>query len=186
MNIEYKNDKTIKILLTNTDLEKYKITYDELDYENIKTKEFLLSILKQVNKSYKINKQKIFIEAYPTNNKGCLLYINFIDNDYKCKNDTSFDTPLIFKFENIETLSKTCTKLFKENLYMIIKSALYYYNDEYYLLIYSYCRMEKNLSNILKEYGTFIGKGAVFSSFLQEHSKQILCENAIENINKYL
>lgn len=183
MNIEYKNDKTIKIVLTNEDLNKYNITYSELDYKNEKTKKFLSSILKQFENK---NKSKIFIEAYPTNDNGCLLYINFIDNKLLNKNDTTFDTPLIFKFSNLEILNKTCNKLFNENLHMIIKSCLYFYNDEYYLSLYSYCRMEENLCYILKEYGTFIGKGSVFSSFLQEHSNQLLPENAIETVHEYL
>lgn len=185
MNIEYKNNNTIKILLTKYDLNKYNITYEELDYKNIATKKFLHSILKNIHQISNINSYKIFIEAYPTKDDGCLLYINLEDKN-KVKSSNSFNTPLIFIFDNINMLTNTCNKLFNENLYMIIKSSLYFYNDKYYLSIYSYCRMEEKLCNILKEYGHFIGKGSIFSSFLQEHSREIISENAIEIINKYL
>lgn len=183
MKVEFKNPRILKITLSKEDLEKYNMSYDKLDSSDKKTIDFLHSIINRVSILKNNKSSKLYIDAYPDRNEGCILYVAI--NESFSINKT-FNTPMIVKLKNLDNLIDITHKLFNENLYMIVNSTLYNYENSFYLSIYTYCKMEKSLENIIKEYGTLIGKGSIFSAFFKEHSTEIISENAIEKLYKYL
>lgn len=192
MKIEKLDSKTVKVSLSSYDLENFHITYEEMDYSDDNTKRAILSIVRQIKSQtgLPVDTVKLFIEAFPNEDDGCILYINLMNpigkNDPLKQERYSFDTPLILGFDDLETLTDASHRVLHDFGHLIIKSALYLYEDKYRLLLYTYCKMEKKIISLLKEYGVYMGKGSILCAFIKEHSKPICKERALETIVKYL
>lgn len=191
LKIEIIDEKTIKILLSVEDMQEFHLTYEQMDYNDTVTRKAILSIVQKIRQDTTVDLEmnKLFIEAFPDTSGGCILYVNLIEAQQMQSlksGKQSFDTPLIFILENIDLVAGVSSRLMKEHSHLIIHSSLYQMEQRYYLLLYTYCRMEKKIICLLKEYGSYLGKGAILSAFVHEHGKEILKDNAIETITQYL
>jgi negative regulator of genetic competence, sporulation and motility len=191
LKIEKIDEKTIRILLSAQDMEAYHITYEQMDYNDLATKRAILNIIQQVRQKANIAVEfsKLFVEAFPNDDGGCILYVNVSDSFTAApveRKTTSFDTPLVFEFDSLNLLTAACSRLWIHDNHLMIKTSLYLYEKKYRLLLYTYCRMEQKIIQQLQEYGHYIGKGAVVAAFVKEHAKTILSEHAVETIVRYL
>lgn len=192
MNIEQLDDKTIKLVLSKQDMDNFGITYDELDYNNESTKDIITLILNNVKEKTKLDfsNGKLFIEAFPYADGGCVLYINILkqsaDDSSKKAVKKSFDTPVIYVFDNVKSLYQLCVELNKRFSHIVLKSTLCCYKGSYYMLIYTYFKMEDELSRLLLEYSFYFGKGAVLAAMIKEHGKVLFEENAAGEVEKLL
>ncbi len=189
MKIELLDDKTVKVVLSNTDMISLNLTYDEMDYKNPDTKRVILQLVDQIKKevSLDLSTSKLFIEAFPYVDGGCILYVNLLDLNLKSKSTAkqykiSFDTPIIFCFSDIDSLGNLSKRLLERYSHIILKNSLYLYNGKYYLLLYTYFKMDDQLSRLLNEYGQYYGKGAIMSAVIQEHAKELISSDALEKL----
>lgn len=187
MKIELLDDKTVKVLLSDIDMKSLELSYEEMDYKNPQTKRVLLKLIDEIKKEVKINLNagKLFIEAFPYADGGCILYVNVLeiqrDNSQK-KPRQGFDTPLIFMFEDIDSLAKLSGRLIARYSHIILKSTLYLWERKYYLMLYTYFKMDNDLIQLIKEYGKFYGRGATRSAIVMEHAKELIKADAIGTI----
>ncbi len=189
LKIEIIDEKTIKILLSVQDMQEFHLTYEQMDYNDTVTRKAILSIVQKIRQDTPVDLEmnKLFIEAFPDTAGGCILYVNLIEPQQMQSiksGKQSFDTPLIFLLGNIDLVAGVSARLLQEYSHLIIHSSLYWMEERYCLLLYTYCRMEKKIICILKEYGSYLGKGAILSAFIREHGKEILNDNAIETITQ--
>ncbi len=188
MKIELLENKTVKVVLSNIDMMNFNLTYEEMDYKNPDTKRVIMQLIDQIKKEVSIDltNGKLFIEAFPYIDGGCILYVNMIDTEYK-KNVTknsksSFSTPIIYSFQDINALGNLCKRMISRYNHIILKNALYFYENKYFLLIYTYFKMDEQLATLLKEYGQYYGKGSVVCSLIKEHAQELIATNAIETL----
>ena len=189
MNIEKIDNQTVKIILSTSDMKDFKISYDEMDYNNPVARKAIISLLKLASEQTSINlsQNKIFIEAFPVKGGGCVLYINLLGEVGKNSiKQEDFDAPLIFMIENLNELRRLCAKLYSGYNHLILKSSLYQTDEKYILTIYSYCKLDARLIAVVKEYGDFIGKGELKNRIIEEHALTIVQNNAIETIRNYI
>ena len=195
MKIEQIDQQTIKVVLTPRDMDSFDITYEEMDYKDPNTKRVILELLHQIKKetSMDFNGGKLFVEAFPYLDGGCVLYICTIPVSAETTPKTRqtqkpavFNTPLVFAFRELEPLADACKHLFLQYNHIILKSALYLYEHQYRLLVYSYIKLDDKLIGLVSEYGRFIGKGSIQASLVKEHAKCLLESNAIETISEKL
>lgn len=194
MKIELLDDKTVKVVLSNADMVQFNLTYDEMDYKNPDTKRVILQLVDQIKRevSVDLSTGKLFIEAFPYADGGCILYVNLLDiSSSKAKQGshkykTSFDTPIIFCFKDVSALAGLSKRLITKYGHIILKNALYLDQDKYYLLIYTYFKMDDQLLHLLTEYGQFYGKGSLVSSIIQEHAKELIASEALETLSECL
>lgn len=194
MKIEQIDQQTIKVVLTPLDMEHFGITYEEMDYKDSNTKRVILELLHRIKQETEINFNdgRLFVEAFPYLNGGCVLYICTVPADISSKSHPSkkqvngFNTPLVFAFDSLELLTAACKHLLLQYNHIILKSALYLLEEEYRLLIYSYFKLDDRLIALISEYGQYLGKGAVPASVVKEHAKCLLDTNAIEIISEKL
>ncbi len=193
MHIEMLDDLTVKILLSAEDMDHFSITYDQMDYNDRNTRQAILNIMQQVQEvtTLPIDQHKLFIEAFPDDLGGCILYVNLMTDKQSGKafqkERAGFDTPLIFKLQTLDILTACCKRLFYDYAHLIVKSSVY--SDErggYILLLYTYCRSNQRIINIMTEYASYDGKGAVRAAHYKEHSKPVLQDHAIETVLNYL
>ena len=185
--IEQLDEKTIRILLSAVDLEQMHLTYEEMDYSSAATKRAVSLILQRIRAQtdLPLDHRRLLIEAFPESSGGCILYLNLMDEPLRQERH-GFDTPLVFGFDGLDPLVAVSGRLLNEFSHLIVKTELYLDESGYRLLLYTYCRMEKRIIQLLQEYGTYLGKGAVLCAFVKEHAKPLLTENAVESIVTYL
>ena len=169
-------------------MEKYGIIYEKIDYNDKKTRQFVVSLLYKLKKSSQIDtaQSKIFIEAFQTEEKGCVLYLNIVSEktiNHILKTETK--NPLITQFEDMHDLKQMLkNSLFQRYINTIFKSELYYKNNTFILIIYSCCKQPKKLSACLLEHGTRMEDGELNKKLIKEHSDLVINSNAIEKILK--
>ncbi len=191
MKIEPLDDKTVKIVLSKGDMDCFQLTYEEMDYKNPDTKRVILKLIDEIKKEVDMDltQGKLFIEAFPYADGGCILYVNVLDSTRPSspkKYRTSFDTPLIFSFDTLEALTALASSLNERYSHIILKSSLYFMEEKYYLMIYTYFKMDHQITHLLNEYGRYIGKGAIQSSLIQEHARELIHNDAAQIIERYL
>lgn len=192
MKIELLENKTVKVVLSNADMLSFHLTYEEMDYKNPETKRVILLLIEEIKREVALDLStgKLFIEAFPYADGGCILYVNLVDNNTKKNNlkehKQGFSTPIIYAFPTINALGQVAKRIISRYDHIILKSSLFSENNQYFLLLYSYCKMENELSALLNEYGKYYGKGSVISSVIQEHGKELIQTDAIKILSECL
>lgn len=190
MKIDIIDDKTIKVILSKIEMVGFNLSYEELDYKNPNTKIFLLNLVSRIKKDTSISftSNKMFVEAFPYCDGGCILYLNLIESikkeEKQSKLKASFDTPLIYKFKEMNHLLSICKILNQSYNHIILSNSLYKLNEYYYLLIYTYFKMDTKLKLLMNEYGTYSAKGAIGASMIKEHCAELIPSNAILELSK--
>lgn len=169
-------------------MEKHGIIYEKIDYNDKKTRQFVVSLLYKLKKlsQIDISKSKIFIEAFQTEENGCVLYLNIVSEktiNHILKTETK--NPLITQFKDMQSLKQMLKNPpFQKYINTIFKSELYYKNNTLILIIYSCCKQVKKLSSCLFEHGKLIGFGELNKKLIKEHSELVINNDAIEKILK--
>lgn len=184
--MERLDDKTIKVLLSIIDMTELGLNYEQMDYQDQETKKAIMKIINKINVELSTNLStgKLFIEAYPYADGGCILFINQVtlhtkDRATSKKYRIGFDTPILYAFKDINAIGALSKRIQAAYNHIIIKDSLYFSQSkgEYYLLIYTYFKMDDKLMHLLSEYGTFYGKGSIAQAVVKEHTKEIInCE----------
>ena len=188
LNIEIIDKYIIKITLSLKDMQNYGVNYEKINYNDKKTRQLIVSLLYKVKKTTNIDisKSKILIEAFPTEENGCILYLNIINNESinNILNDNS-KKPLIIKFKHIQDFKNMCKILInKHYIKKILKNTLLQINNYFILIIYSDDEQLSKISPICFEYGNIIGYGELNKKIIEEHCDLIIKNNAIETILK--
>lgn len=181
LKIEAIDEATIKVVLTNKEMNAYHLSYETMDSNDTATKKLLVAVLGRVKgkTDLDLENSRLFVEAYPLGEGGLILYVNFMKNTAKPVRSSGLSTPLVFSFSNLEALCAACLRLQKQVPHLILQSRLYRVQDGYHLVLWSYCRLEQRLLRILREYGRLRGKGAVACAWTQEHGKALLEQDAV-------
>ena len=188
MRIEQIDRQTVKVILTQADMDGFDITYEEMDYKDPNTRRVILELLRRIKDEMAVDFSggKLFVEAFPYLDGGCVLYICTItaegERKPRSRNTNSFNTPLVFEFGELGMLTAACERLLLRYNHIILKSALYLYENKYRLLLYSYFKLDDKLVALVGEYGSYIGKGSIQSSFVREHAKCLIEANAVETL----
>ncbi len=201
------SESKLKIMLTKGDMESYSITNEELDYENIDTREAFRSILDEAkNKTgFDSGGGRLFIKVFPSRNGGCEVYITKTSEEKDKtvpKKQTERQTRprkkeyCIFLFDDINKVYMACSCLYKTGY--TFESSLYAEDSEgrrnrYYLVLQEEGKpsgqqkrkrtVEK--SDIAGEFGTRLGSCDTVP-YIKEHCNAICTEKAVETIGKLL
>lgn len=183
MLIEIISENTVKVTLTGADMEEYAVSYEELDRKNPETKQLLLELIDIIEeeKSLDLCAEKLFIEAFPQNDGGCLLYISIIDSKLKQKNNLYNE--IVCTAPDSESLIALCRQLFRFCCHLFRKSELYIESDSFRLILHTFSKSDRKIRMFLSEYGTILGDGAALSERIREHGTPVLEENAVERLS---
>lgn len=94
------------------------------------------------------------------------------------------DVPCIFSFSTLDALCKACFRLQNQFSHISIESKLYYTQGKYQLIILSNRSPEKQLLQMLQEYGQLCGKSNIAMAWIQEHGKELIAQGAVVEIAK--
>lgn len=179
----------LKVTLTKQDMSAFGITFSELDYQDLKTKQVISYLLAKAKQEtgFNANEAKVFIEVYPEGD-GCCICFSTIASLFSLntKVKTEINEPFVFLFATLEDVIKASIQLFTLYCHRIYKSSLYKLNDSYRLIIYPLDQSDRLSVDFLNEFGQLIGSGSILTAFIQEHAHVIIENNAIDQIYMYL
>lgn len=183
LNIDHIGSNTIKVILTEEELEDYDITYEKLNKNSLETKQLLLDIIESIRIEENIDlvSRKLFIEAFPQKKSGCVLYITILSEKEESK---ELYADIICIIENINTLISLASKLFRDYSHIIKQSTLYNNEQVYILKITTYTKMKKRISNILNEFSQIVPSDEITKAYISEHSKLSIENDALECLSE--
>lgn len=199
--IELLDEKTVKVLLSRIDMNNYHLTYDEMDYRSPDTKKVLLRLLDEVKRQIKIDLSsgKLFIEAFPYVDGGCILYVNLLDPSATRetaktakRNIHSFSNaefPLIITITGVKRLGALCSSLTSHCHSLILDSELFLSNnstDSYSLLLHTGLLLNDELVHVANEFLCSYKKGAIAAAHVREHGCSLIEKNAVPLLDKSL
>lgn len=187
MIIEIISNNTIKIMLDESDLLRYDVSYEKLDRSSPQTKKLLIDLIEIINneKSIDLSSERLFVEAFPQDQGGCLLYISMLNSKNRTIPDkNSFYTSIVCDIDNPSKLNLVATQTFNMFSHILHNSELYYSDGIYKLIIHTFKRSDKKMQSFLSEYCSISGSGDVACSAIREYSPCLISNNAIEAIIK--
>lgn len=181
MHIEIISDSTIKVSLNKKDFEDFDIKYSELNRTNPKTREFLLELLEiiQLEKGVDLCSEKLFIEAFISEDGGCLIYISATGG--KIRNQKTVTPELTCEVFSPESLPLLARKLFNDYSHILHESDLYEDRQCFRLILTVFTGTEERLLSLLREYGT-VSEDSVHAAYTREHFKALACKDAVERL----
>lgn len=174
------SNSTIKIFLSNEEMVRYNIKFDDLNKEKYETKIFILNLINEIKKinNIDLSNEKLYIEAFEQSNGSCLIYISIKGDKFKRKDKIS--TEIVYEFKNLSDVTNASKILWKHQNHLFRESDFLCSNESYRLIIKAYSRAEKRICNCLCEYGQEIGSDEITASVTREHYTMMIEKNAIE------
>ena len=204
MKIEKISDNKIKITLTFEELEKRKISLNDIEKDSALAKELFLKLLEESNldSEFALDDSHLFIEASSDNNNLFIVTITKIDNipelsKYSCLNEKNVNKATtkikkykvdstMYSFESIDVILNLCNTATKENLFFG-KNSLYRYNGTYFIIFSkSSVKNKKFLKTyvFLSEYCQSYYSYELFETSIIEKSELILKNNALQKLSQ--
>ncbi len=204
MFIEKISDDKIKVTVNKEDIKIWNVDIKNLTENTPEAQDLFWFALRQAEKdvNFKVGEAQLLVEAIPSKTEGFIMLISKMDpkenvmdvlgkstlrrqaSEIKVKKRSrSAQLINIFKFADFETLC-SCIKQIKEMFYG--KSALYKYEDKFYLMLIPYdTMMFFETENIIMEYGVRVASPTLYEGVLKEHGTVMIEENAFETICTY-
>lgn len=185
LRIERIDDSTVKVVVSAAEFDEWGCNYAALDYSKSETRSIISLIIEEIKAKLGVDLSgdSLYIEAYPYADGGCIMLLKQIQAKPKSERtrQSGFDTPLIYAFSDVNTLCALATRLRTAYNHIIVKDSLYFSEQrrEYYLIVYTYFKLDDKLRRLMAEYGKFHGKGAVAQSVVREHCREIISADAL-------
>lgn len=175
------HENKLKVILTAEDMEKLELSYEQMDYSDAETREALVEVLDRARGHVRFNpkRSKLFIEVYPCEGGGCVLYFTCLHTDRSGKVDVR---PVLFEFDSADALTEAACSTYRRYRQRIYRSTLYQMNGRYRLIVWPLDYADRLSIYFLSEYGRCIGEGELLAAFTEEHGQEILEEDAIERL----
>lgn len=183
MKIKIISPQTAEVVLTQLEADELGLCYSSLNNDSPNFRSAVTKILKEMNMTADLENKyyNLCVEAVLTEEGGVKLSLTLLDSS----GDIAFNLkrtfgPVVFKFENQNDLSVGCNKIAESYLHRIYKSSLFSFNSIYYLVVYPLDTVDNRTIGFLLEYGSMVGTGDIIASYIAEHSKLIIPDNAID------
>lgn len=179
----------MKVALRPEDLERLGITYDKLDYADPLTRRALVTLLEEGKRETGFNprRSKIFIEAFPSEEGGCILFFCRLGEGQRLPSLEEQPGPeaVVFRFEGADALADAAEKVFARYGHRIYKSSLYWMDGGYRLVVYPLDYADHMSTTLLGEFASRSGEGEVLAAFIEEHGESIIRDTAVETLAKH-
>ncbi len=187
MLIEIISSNTIKVVLDEYDMAIYDISFDQLDRSSPETKRLLIDLIENINeeKNIDLSDERIFVEAFPKDDGGCLLYLSMLGTNIKVTPEkTSLYSSIICTVTDYAALQAICCNIFTMYSHITHNSELYFNDGSYYIILHTFKRADKKMRTFLSEYCEITGTGETDCSYIREYSQCLFPLNAIEEVTK--
>ncbi len=179
------SEKKLKVTLSNTDMEHYRLSNDTMDYDKTETRSAFWQILDEAKQrtGFDAGGEKIFVQIYPSRGGGCEMYITLVEAETSVTPSLPSSGDSLYCFSSLSLLLDVCRQL--SELGYREKSTVLYYRSSYYLMICEHREgslvSQKALGeySFIEEYGTRLGAG-IRARQLLEHGRCLEADRAVE------
>lgn len=180
------SDDKLRISLDRQDMDEYGIAFEKLSSADEKTRRALLQLLQiaRDEAGFSPRGAKLFIEAYQDAGGGCSLYFTIIRKPSRLSGSLSVVAPVVFEFDDAESLITAACKTFKLYSHRIYKSSLYLMNGKYRLLVYNLDYSDKLSVYFLSEYAA-PRFDEITAAYTAEHGRELIADCALETLSGY-
>ncbi len=191
MNVEHEEPGRLKIFLKKDDMRQLDITFDQMDYNDAKTRRVLWTILSDVGaaSSFIVTGSKLLIEVFPASDSGCIIYFTLLKKEQEIHRRLKLKKqnlqPAIFEFTNTEDLLSAFSMLYKDARKRVERSNLYRFQDKYRLIVFLKQAHQVSTLAMLNEYGKNIGQTSAQIAYTQEHGCLLAENNAVETVGRH-
>jgi negative regulator of genetic competence, sporulation and motility len=170
----------LKITLTADDMQAMELCYERMELSDPATRKALRLLLEQAGRAVHFQPRgaKLFIEVYSSEGESCVLYFTLLPESDKGR--ASGVVPVLFQFDDLETVIQGAAGVLRRYGHRIYQSSLYRVGSEYRLVILPLDYADRLSEYFLAEYGRRIGEGDLAAAFTEEHGKELIKDNAIE------
>ncbi len=193
MKVEKINNNKAKIILTFKELEKRKISLNDIKNNKEKAQEFFLELLEDANllEEFETDSNELFIEAGKEYDKLIITITKMSDLDSSeivAKENTLYKiSSNIYIFNDLATIKNLINFIGKANLYLP-ESTLYYYNNKFFLFFkkkdVKTASFVKTFS-LLSEFAESYDSSTSVYDIVAEHGTFLLKSNSIDQILEY-
>lgn len=177
----------MKVILSSDDLKRFGLTYEQVDYQNQKTKNMFRELLCGARQlvGFLYDSTQMLIEVFPAPAGGCVVYFSALETEkpserrLKLKHKTF--SPQIYRFDCSEDLLCALNAVSHFNT-KDLQSELYLLDDQYYLVLWASSLTP--FSVILSEYAAVEKSPIIMAAFLNEHAQSLAAPDALGKISK--
>ncbi|MBQ8598762.1 MAG: adaptor protein MecA [Oscillospiraceae bacterium] len=172
----------LSIYLNAADLRELDITYEALDYLCPHTRRIIQQLLETAlaQTGFDPEGQRLYIEAYPMEEDGCLLLFTLIDEGKDKEERAESAEPTLFLFSSFAGLRQACGLLDPA-----LPSALYWREGRYLLALWLTNSQRSAVTEQLNPYGVPAADNELLLAELTEHNCCLLKERAAALIDQY-
>lgn len=172
----------LKVELTKPEMERLGILYQNMDYKDETTRRALTSLLKKgkLETSFNPHRAKLFIEVYPTESGGCVLYFTALRTAEHPTGKPVGVVPVVFEFESCNDLIEGAISSHRHYSQRIYKNSLYQLDGRYRLILYPLDYDDRLSVYHLSEFARVVGNGSILAAFCEEHGKLVIADDALE------
>lgn len=177
MKIESPNNSKIIVELSDEDMAKLDITYEELDYSNIDTRRVIWTILAKVRKRLGRDidpSGKMTIETLPSKSGGCMIFFTVPQEDSRQRKTLPmriYKENFVYEFENSDDVIDFYKNIKNTDEAKLIRAELYYNEKGKYRMIFNRLPDLPSVKNSLSEFAFFCGEGVLHAEFTREYWK---------------
>ncbi len=182
------SDKKLKVSLSDSDMEKYRLDCESLDYDTTETRSAFWQILDEAKHQIGFDAcgGKLFVQVYPSRGGGCEMYITLVAGETDEDHPRSEWRESVYRFSSLALLQAVLRQLQAVGYHE--KSSLYFLCGAYYLFIFE--RAEGNLISprslgeygFIEEYGTRLF-GGLRHLYVREHGACLADRAAVEKFS---
>lgn len=152
MKFDTLNRSTVKITLSEEDMREYSLYGKSLTKKNAETKRTLALFLKKAKLFRGFNTERLFLEAFPSEKGGCVLYVSGLDETTESrKQDIS---PLLCTVDGLDSFVKLCAGVYR--FFDAEYSSAYAENGRYSLIVFAAAKQLPLVKRVMSEYGEVI------------------------------
>lgn len=184
MNFTLIHENKLKAALSAEDMRSLGLDFDRMDYSDPVTRKALIFLLENGRNQvgFDPRKSKLFIEVYPCDDGGCVLYFTNLQTPGRGKGAGM--EPVLFRFDSAETLLEGAEKVWEQYGHRIFKSSLYRMDGKYRLVVWPLDYADRLSIYFLSEFGEKLGEGELLAAYTGEHGKELIDGNAIEVLSE--
>lgn len=178
------SEDTLKATLTAQDVGMLGLTFEEKDPAALRRLRLALMTLlaeAQASIGFLPETGHLAIELYPEDDGGCIVLFR---RDAALP-DQSVYCPLVFRFNDAETLIEASVRLFALHGHRLFGSSLYRLDGTYRLIVRPIDGETGAAAKLLSEYGLREANGFVAAALIEEHGRPILTEHAVDTLSYY-
>lgn len=169
---------TVKITLSEEDMREYSLCAENIALSTAQSKYNLARLLRKMELFPACKPERLFLEAFPKTEGGCILYVSGLDEDLK--NSSGKKASLMCTVSELDELVRLCFGL--KQSFSCSEACVCLIGNQYALLLGTEAEEKERLSRFLSEYGEISADISEICT-VKEYGRVICPKNAVESFS---